>query len=502
MARSTVLRVGGLIAAIFVLAGGANGAAATSQPDLSSRAAIASYLQSIGVDPATVTWQQGLNNYAGPSCPGVGWTCTTAARVVQMAPAAGQNSADCSESCLVFQTTPNGSNHAKCEEHSTDPVATQDCDISQASPTGSNDATVLQDVRSTADDGAGAQKARQTAQVDQQSDTGDNHADVHQSISQSLTFGVTQTQDGYQAADIVQSASDGSNLSHVHQTKDQQASGGTTQMQNTTTPQTDFKGCAAATTQKPFNPDQCAHVQQENLDGGTNGSQLDQAIGDRQSTNAPAASQTQGTFAGGQKGGVHQDNPFGVGQNMNVAHQALAQRQSAPADAAQTQLTDPGCCGASSQDGGAKNHEDINQSTTQSATGADAEQFSTLSGIVRQTSGGDAPVAAPTTTTANDTCDIDQHGRNNDGSGHFSVSGTGFECEFLTLETVCQSGVIPDSPVSSQPASEACGPPVETGTAGVTLPALTTLASTPTAGQPIGMPDYGTPTDYLAAIGG
>ena len=77
MARSTVLRVGGLIAAIFVLAGGANGAAATSQPDLSSRAAIASYLQSIGVDPATVTWQQGLNNYAGPSCPGVGWTCTS-----------------------------------------------------------------------------------------------------------------------------------------------------------------------------------------------------------------------------------------------------------------------------------------------------------------------------------------------------------------------------------------------------------------------------------------
>ncbi|MEN3342272.1 MAG: hypothetical protein V7644_1676, partial [Actinomycetota bacterium] len=384
MERSTVLRLGGLVAVMFVLAGTVNGAAATNQPDLSSRAAIQSYLQSIGIDPASVTWQQGLNNYAGPSCPGVGWTCTTATRVVQIAPAGGENSVECTpddQSCVIVQSTSaNGSNHAKCEEHSSAPVVVQECTVTQASPTGSNDATVLQDDRATAGESmTGAQNAQQLAHVEQNSGSGDNHSDVHQSIGQSLTLGSVQKQDGYQAADVSQTASDGANFSHVHQTEDQQATGGTTQSQNTTQPPQNVDDCSGASGQpKPANPDQCAHVQQENVSGGTNGSQLDQAIGERQSTDAPTAQQTQGTFTGGQRGDVHQDNPSGVGQNMDVDHQALAQRQSAPTGAAETQMTDPGCCGAS-QNGGAKNHEDIDQSTTQSATGA-AEQLSTLSG--------------------------------------------------------------------------------------------------------------------------
>src|SRR5436305_13886102 len=118
MARSTALRLGGLAAAVFVLAGAVNSTAATNQPDLSTRAAITSRLQSIGVDPASMTWQQGVNNYAGPSCPGVGWTCTTSTHVVQMAPDGGTNTVDCTTDpdCKTVQTTSaSGENHARCE---------------------------------------------------------------------------------------------------------------------------------------------------------------------------------------------------------------------------------------------------------------------------------------------------------------------------------------------------------------------------------------------------
>jgi hypothetical protein len=496
MARATVLRLGGLAAAVFVLAGAATGTAATNQPDLSTPTAIAAYLQSIGVNPATVTWEQGVNNYAGPNCPGIGWTCTTAGNVVQIAPPGGTNSVECGGPCTIVQSTSaNGNNHAKCEEHSTDPAAVQDCTITQSGT--SNDATVIQDVNATGVDNTGDQNVKQTAEVTQTS-SGDNHSDVHQSVSESLTFGATQQQDAYQAANVSQTSDGNANFSHVHQTQDQSASGGTTQLQNTL-PGTD----CSTDPQKPANPNQCSDVSQDAGSGGINGAQLDQAIGERQTTTALAATQTQGQDGGGQKGVHDQTNPVGVGTNMYAAHIDLAQRQAG--GAFQTQTTDPGCCGVS-QTGGARISSNIDESTTQSATSGDAAmQSSELSGIVHQdTTIPDAPItaAAPSNTT-NQTCSIDQHGRNNSGSGNFSVSETGPACGLLTLDTVCTSGPTPDAPVNSQPASPACGPPIEfEGVAGLGLPALVTLASTPTFGQDISMPDYSTPPDYLADIGG
>ena len=77
-----------LLAVVVALGASAVAGAAgqgSNRIDLSSRAAINDYLRSIGVNPQGVVVQRGARVYAGPSCPGAGWTCTRATRVVQLA---------------------------------------------------------------------------------------------------------------------------------------------------------------------------------------------------------------------------------------------------------------------------------------------------------------------------------------------------------------------------------------------------------------------------------
>src|SRR2546427_236259 len=89
---------------------------------------------------AGVIRQIGARNYAGPNCPGVGWNCTTATRVLQVATDdGGQNVAQCTDAtpistadtqmCTISQT--GASNTARCIEHLNAPVATQTCGITQ-----------------------------------------------------------------------------------------------------------------------------------------------------------------------------------------------------------------------------------------------------------------------------------------------------------------------------------------------------------------------------------
>jgi hypothetical protein len=146
-------------ASLILMVGGTASGAASTGVDLSTATAIKSYLQSIGVDPASVTWQGGLKNYAGPSCPGVGWTCTRSTKVVQIAKAGGQNTTECSgkpaatttvnqgdQSCVVMQSAPaNGENHATCREKSSEPVVIQQCTIVQDNAGGGNHADVNQE---------------------------------------------------------------------------------------------------------------------------------------------------------------------------------------------------------------------------------------------------------------------------------------------------------------------------------------------------------------------
>jgi hypothetical protein len=62
---------------------------------LTTHAAAAAYLRSLGLDPASVVVQRGEKNYAGPQCPGAGWNCTSAKQVLQVSTAAGLNSFTC-----------------------------------------------------------------------------------------------------------------------------------------------------------------------------------------------------------------------------------------------------------------------------------------------------------------------------------------------------------------------------------------------------------------------
>src|SRR5215213_11450822 len=76
--------------------------------DLSSRAAINTYLRSIGVDPSGVVVQRGARVYAGANCPGKGWTCTRATRVLQLATA--QNKFECTPVAAQAGGTDQGAN--------------------------------------------------------------------------------------------------------------------------------------------------------------------------------------------------------------------------------------------------------------------------------------------------------------------------------------------------------------------------------------------------------
>src|SRR5690242_5941404 len=100
-------RIGAGVLALAVLAGsGAGAARPPAQLDLSTPPAVTAELTSLGADPSAAVVQRGLRNYAGPSCPGSGWTCTTATTVVQVAPAGGSNLAECADGCVAVQQGP------------------------------------------------------------------------------------------------------------------------------------------------------------------------------------------------------------------------------------------------------------------------------------------------------------------------------------------------------------------------------------------------------------
>jgi len=218
---------------------------------LSTRAGVVQYLTSLGVDPRGIVVQRGSHNYAGPSCPGRGWTCTTAKRVLQIAKSKDDNNNFvCASSsgpgsgsggnCQIFQFAPGGNNTATCIERSGDVSANQSCAITQDNTTGANRATIQQQV--DAKDGGSTQYASQYGGVRQDNGTGSNDAQISQDIKQSLKkkdtdASGTQQQDGHQAASVSQDSDTGSNSARVDQSLAQSADAkwGTTlsQLQNT-----------------------------------------------------------------------------------------------------------------------------------------------------------------------------------------------------------------------------------------------------------------------------
>jgi hypothetical protein len=474
------------------------GAGAGSQPpmlDIRNQAAVDSYLRSIGIDPASVVRQVGLRNYAGPNCPGVGWNCTTSTMVVQIAndngnPGEGENEFECkpkrdvipptnpaTNTCVILQAGKN--NHASCEEQdSTEPTSTELCDITQSGRT--NSSSIQQDITQT---GGPIQRGNQTAKVNQEA-TDSNSSQILQRVGQGTSVGVTQMQDGFQQALVTQHATGSRNFSNARQIQAQSESGSAgTQNQNTTA-DSSFN-CGA---EKPTTPNQCVNLLQDATPGGgRNTSQLFQAIGERATSNAFAApTQTQGTSTGGQEGNVHQENPPGLGQNLNFADQVLAQRESSPTGTFfKTQHTDPGCCGVGTQVGGATTTEDIDQATIQSSTGS-PNQDSSLFGETHQVNPSTSTLAAAAPTTSSNNCEIEQFGSNNSVAQNFSTSGnTQPQCMNLVLATHCFTFSGEGGDCVPAPPPCPC-PGVRTAVPGI-----------PTGGLDIAMPNYyAVPADW------
>src|SRR3954469_18003382 len=83
-------------------------------------------------DPLVV--QTDGRNYAGPSCPGLGWTCTTSGNVIQTATPGGRNVFVCtSDACTVPQTAVAGGNRARCVQQGAAP--SQSCTVVQVNQT-------------------------------------------------------------------------------------------------------------------------------------------------------------------------------------------------------------------------------------------------------------------------------------------------------------------------------------------------------------------------------
>ena len=248
---------------VFVLAVLAAGAVLSSSAgastqgvrtvDVSTRAAVVTYLRSLGVNPHGMVVQRGLHNYVGPSCPGRGWTCTTSKRVLQIATTASStNTFVCSASnafggsatppgdCTVVQVaaTATASNTASCTESSSASDASQSCVIFQTSTGGANKATVGQSVSTLA---GSSQTPTQYTGINQSSADGSNTITVVQSVTalvNQVDASGSQSQNAHQGASLTQFATGaGNNTSTLSQTQSLKAAAqqrpSLTQNQNT-----------------------------------------------------------------------------------------------------------------------------------------------------------------------------------------------------------------------------------------------------------------------------
>jgi len=496
------------IAALLVMLGAAltlvTGAGAGSQPpkiNLKDPTAVNNYLQSIGVDPSTVVRQVGLNNYAGPNCPGIGWNCTTSTKVVQISSAGGQNKFKCTgeepenpatdrdtNTCVVMQGGPD--NQAQCQMKDTgEPTEAQHCTINQDGDRNLAIVDQLIEQRKGPD-----QDATQTANLEQTA-TDKNQAQVHQDVKQSTKVDVSapdaQDQNVHQVAIVDQSASGSENFSHVHQNQDLSESGAAGfQNQNVGPLPAGITDCDLA--HKPgSNPNACAHVIQSITDpaGGKNESHVHQNIHEHQTTTATPSTQTQENVSGlnGIEAHVEQSNPPDVGTNRKISHQDGRQR--AEGGTTQVQTIDPNCCGVGTTFGGAANLDDVHATAMQSATlGSDAEQRLGILSDTNHLSTPPEPLAWSTADDASsDVCRFHHNASNNEASTNFTITFDPCTGPHSVSTECFSSEVVEGEGFCTPPPSECTNECVF-------------FASSPTFGQPIAPPDFGEPSDFPGPI--
>ena len=387
-------------------------------------AAAKRYLAAQGIDPRTVVIQHATRNYAGPRCPGRGWSCTTAKRVLQMG--SDQNQVDCTgsvlgDSCVVVQLGP-GQNDARCVEQSHAAVVAQSCTITQTGT--ANNATVVQKVESNVTGDVGTQTANQIVQLTQTATLGDNAANVLQRAHQVVNGKGVQTQDAHQELTVTQTAvGTGSNHNATDQGQNQDAHNGAAQAQNTNP--SGLTPCPAATL---FfvggDPNQCVYVTQ-NADAGDNANSSSQGIAESENSKA-ASAQTQGSFSGGIAGQMELQSA--TGQSSNSVHQRKDQDEIGGSTTSQTQIDPVRCCGVSAI-GNSSSSETLDQSSSQDAStgGAAVQQLEEL-GFVHAPTG---------------SCSVTQTARDNADSSSESAS-TQTCADGLGFATSCSTGETPE----------------------------------------------------------
>jgi hypothetical protein len=237
-----------LLAALFPLvpkgAGAESAAPSGSARNLSSVAAADGFLRAQGIDPSTAIHQLGARNYAGPSCPGAGWNCTSSSgrAVVQMAGSDGVNEYECtphsggsqaSDSCVVVQMATRGLNDATCQEEVSGTAPDASCSITQHNNKGDNEVDVDQEWQQQK---GSTQSASQSAVVTQVNNRGHNSASVDQDISQLIeNSAASQDQEAVQVACVQQDSQSGGNHAEVEQQvtqSEEESASNTTQYQN------------------------------------------------------------------------------------------------------------------------------------------------------------------------------------------------------------------------------------------------------------------------------
>jgi hypothetical protein len=368
-------RIGVLAAVAFAVVFVSGAGSSTVKFDLSTHAGVTQYLAAHGIDSAGIVIQRGDRNYAGPSCPGTGWTCSNATRVVQISSGNSDNRFQCTpssggsvagpDSCVIVQISTRGRNDARCHESSSAPVVTQSCTITQQNTSGVNSA----DISQTVDVGPGnnhdddnnddrahdnnnghdnarqlatfrdvsTQTAMQTASVTQTNGSGANTSGLNQDVSQrsnTTDAAGTQSQDSHQSATVLQTADKGGNDSAVDQSLAQRATASSganlTQAQNG----------------QPGGPNTDALITQTSTLG-RNASRLNQShdlrMHSRQSKPNSTSTQTQGTPTGGLNGHVDQSSA-GLSVSLNVQDERQRMDAVGAKTLSQTQFGPYACC--------------------------------------------------------------------------------------------------------------------------------------------------------------
>jgi hypothetical protein len=436
----------------------ANGSwAGPNQTDLSDLPAIEAYLGSVGVDPGDVVIQQGRLNYAGPSCPGAGWNCTTAKLVVQLGTSAvASNIFDCQPAisalipalneCLIVQSTAfdpletaSTTNSATCSVDILDGAGKSKCTIRQSSKKGNNYAAVRARVKQG---GGFSQAATEDAQITQMSDTGTNTAKIALRIEQSMSVGgnddPTQTQNARQTAQVDQTSGSGDNSSDVQelqlQTEGATSSADTTQGQNTDT---------------TLGRNQQATINQTSTSG-HNSSNLQHQITQRQQAECEICSvnQTQGSDFGGQSGTVTQTTGPVTMTTMAALNEDQQQDATTSGTWVRSQFDPQDCCGE--QNGGtAGNGNAVGLDTSQRNSGGSkqAVQSATCSENVLGAQCSTRVTATQDVTTSQNSCPPPSAG----SCSSFQSCNNG----------LCGGGEVPALPVADQQTV-----PLATSTAG------------------------------------